>query len=1086
MPRPHANAESALVLPSFRPLYALTALVAGLVAADLLLWRLGYESLRNPWGVNLALAAAVIGGARIVYAAVMGLLDGKIGADLALAIALVAAIVLGKYWVGAEVVLIALIGESLEALTFARTHRELRKILELRPRQIRVQREGQIFEIPAEQVRVGEVVVIRPGERIPIDGEVLSGRSSVDQSTLTGESLPVDKTEGDEVFAGTLNQLGALEVRADKVGDATTLGQVIQLVAEARRNKAHLERVADRLARWFLPLVLALAAGTFFVTNWNVLQALGWNGANRWEWMPTLAVLVVACPCALILATPAAVMASLAWLARRGVLITGGAALERLAEVSRFAFDKTGTLTQGKIAVGECVGLAGHTTDEVLRLAATAEQRSEHLIAGELVRAARERGLSLGAINDFQALPGAGVAARVSMSQATADENVGDELLVGNGRLIAERGAEISADAAQAVEELERSGQTPLLVCLAGRVIGVIGVRDAVRPEAAAVIAELRTLGIEEIVLLTGDRRAPAEAVCQAVGADRFAADLRPDEKAAWITNWRVGRRPTLESPPPLRVAMVGDGVNDAPALAVADVGLALGGMGSDLAAEAGDIVLMGDPLLQLPGLVRLSRETVRVIRQNILLFAFAFNIAGIALTAWIMPTWSEAWLERAPVAAALVHQLGSVLVLLNAMRLLWFERWRGSILGRTETALGRLLARLLSPLDPLVGAGRATWKARRVLLRAAIWLAVASYLSRVVVFVQPEEVAIVQRFGRFHAVLPPGPHLRLPPPWDTITRERLREVRTLEIGGRQASAEIRDGSIPIEWNTPHSAGDPSRQDDETLVLTGDQSLVEVAATVQYRLSDVRAYRFNSADPEALLRSLAEGAIREAIASRPLLGEGDAESSELLTGGRAPLQELVRDRLQERADRLNLGVEILDHGVCLADVHPPLDVVAAFRDVSSAFKEKERMRNEADAYHRALLINAAGEPAWQALAAREAEVDKAVWTALRANLSGEAAAEINAAQSFAVEKEAAADGDASGFLAKQTAQASEPQLAQWRLFLDAVGQTLPGKRKLILDEKAAGRRHLLLGMPKDSPSSLLPLIDPNPAPREDE
>jgi Cu+-exporting ATPase len=1062
MPQNRIDPAAALSLPSFRPLYGLTAVVAALVAADVLFWWLGYEDLRNPLGVNLALAAAVIGGARIIYAAVIGIFEGKIGADLALAIALAAAIFLGKYWVGAEVVLIAMIGESLEAITFSRTHRELRRILELRPRQVRVKRDGQTVEVPVEQVQVGEVVAIRPGERVPVDGVVVSGRSSVDQSTLTGESLPIEKGEGDDVFAGTLNQLGALEVRVEKTGDETTLGQVIQLVAQARRNKAQVERVADRLARLFLPFVLTLAAGTLAATNWTAIQEFGLSGARQWEWMPTLAVLVVACPCALILATPAAVMASLAWLARRGVLITGGAALERLAATTRFAFDKTGTLTEGKLQVGDCLPLEGRNADEVLRLAAAAEQPSEHLIAKALVSAARNRGLSLEAVDDFEALPGAGVTAKL--------QETGGEVLVGARRLMVERGIAIRPEADLALEQLEAAGQTPLLVCAGGEIAGVLGLRETIRPETAAVIAELRRLGIEEIVLLTGDRPAAAQAVAHAVGVDRFAAELRPEEKANWLANWRTGPRPTIDEQPPRRVAMVGDGVNDAPALAVANVGLALGGVGSDVAAEAGDIVLMGDPLAPLPGLVRLSRETVRVIRQNIIVFAFAFNFAGIALTAWIMPTWSHAWLERAPVAAALVHQLGSLLVLLNAMRLLWFERWKQSLVGRVETALVGAFARVAPPLDPALSAGRWLWKARGGLLRLAFWLFVAAYLSRIVVFVQPDEVAVVQRFGRFHAVLPPGPHLRLPPPWDTIARERPNEVRTIEIGARRARQDAADAAA-IEWNTPHA-----QADDESLLLTGDQSLIELAATIQYRISDIKAYRFGSADPQRLLASAAEGIIREAVASRPLLAERD-DRDELLTAGRAPLEEQVRIEIQAHADALGLGIEILPHGVCLEDVHPPRDVVDAFRDVSSAFKEKERMKNEADAYHRELLIHAAGEAAWQTLAESDAEVDAKIWSAVRSELAGEAAAEINAAQAFAVEQQAVAEGDAARFLARQTAQSSDPRLTRWRLYLDAVGQTLPGKRKLILDPQGSGRRHLMLGMP-ESREVTMPLLQP--------
>ena len=310
--------DAALSLPSFRSLYLLTGLIVLLVGFDLLFWAFGYESLRHPLGVNLSLIAAVIGGARIVNGALLGLLDKDVGADLALAIAMVAAIVLGEYLVAAEVVLIAMVGESLEAMTFARTYREIHKILELRPRTVRVVRDDREVELPIDQAKVGDRVVVRPGERVPVDGTVLDGRSAVDQSTLTGESLPVDKAAGETVYAGTLNQFGALTIRADEVGDDTTLGHVIQLVAQAQQHKARVERTADRMARIFLPVVLFLAALTFLVSNQGAIRASIDGGPAHWTWMPTLAVLVVACPCALILATPAAVMAALAWLAKTG------------------------------------------------------------------------------------------------------------------------------------------------------------------------------------------------------------------------------------------------------------------------------------------------------------------------------------------------------------------------------------------------------------------------------------------------------------------------------------------------------------------------------------------------------------------------------------------------------------------------------------------------------------------------------------------------------------------------------------------------------------------------------------------------
>ncbi|MBI3466068.1 MAG: cation-translocating P-type ATPase, partial [Planctomycetes bacterium] len=721
--------EDALRLPSFRWLYALTAALGVLIVGHLILVGLRYTGDRRPFGiVDLALLAAVLGGARIVYGALLGLFEGNVGADLALAVAVLASLMLREYWVGAEVVFIAMVGESLEAITFSRTHREIRRILELQPRTAHVLRGETELDVPIAEVQIGDRVIVRPGERIAVDGTVLRGQSAIDQSTLTGESLPVDKADGDTVFAGTLNQFGALEVRADKVGEDTTLGQVIELVAEAQQNKAPLERAADRLARVFLPAVLACAAATLVYTNW------GTTSFRELNWMPTLAVLVVACPCALILATPAAVMAALAWLAKRGVLIKGGVALERLAHVTALAFDKTGTLTQGKLQLGDIIPIGDTPPDRVLALAAAAEQRSEHLIARLIVTEAQKRGLVLASVEFFEAFPGAGVVAQAAEEQGSrGDAESGDahhspltthhapgspitpqQICVGNRRLLEQQGIDITAETDAVLTQLDASGQTPLAVAVDGRVIGLIGARDTIRPEAAEVIHELRHLGIDEIVLLTGDRRHAAEAVAGAVGIEEVETELLPQDKAAWINAWRArhGRpaershelatianaststergkalaegtaaeglvtaqtvekadqidtqRYQAESVPVVMavtshrpaIAMIGDGVNDAPALASADVGLALGGVGSDIAAEAGDLILMGDPLAPLPGLVRLSRATVRVIRQNIVIFAFGVNGVAIVLAAAQ---------KLGPVAAAIYHQIGSFLVLL-------------------------------------------------------------------------------------------------------------------------------------------------------------------------------------------------------------------------------------------------------------------------------------------------------------------------------------------------------------------------------------------------------------------------------------
>ena len=1090
--------QDSFLLPSFRALYGLTAVVGLLVAADVLFWWLGYASLRAPLGVNLSLLAALLGGGRIIYGAICSLLDGKLGADIALAIALLAALLLQEYWVGAEVVLIAMIGESLEALTFSRTHREIRRIFELQPRTLRLRRDGREVDVTLDEVQRGDVVVIRPGERVAVDGLVLEGRSSVDQSTLTGESLPVDKVVGDEVYAGTVNQFGALAVLTERIGGETTLGNVIRLVAEARRNKSQSERLADRMARYFLPMVLLLAAGTFAVTNFESLLAMATDGDRRPDalvWMPTLAVLVVSCPCALILATPAAVMAALAWLARRGVMTTGGAALERLAQVSRFAFDKTGTLTHGALEVGQCIAVAGIEAEEVLRLSAAAESSSEHLIGRALVSAALDRGDSLPPVRDFEALPGAGVSAWLPANPAKTDS--GRSLLVGNSRLMVERGIRLTDTARAAVDQIDAAGETSLLLAVDGVVAGVIGVRDTVRPEAARVVSQLREAGIGEIVLLTGDREAVARQVAVAVGVDRFAAELLPAEKANWLADWTtpVVRQASESDPglgpnaarqergsavssrgdaaPRASIAMVGDGVNDAPALACADVGIALGGVGSDIATEAGEFILMGDPLTPLPGLVRLSREMVRVIRQNIILFAFGVNFLGIVLTAWIMPTWSDQWHARSPVAAAVFHQLGSVLVLINAMRLLWFERWQSRPWGRLRRMTDRVSASVVEWLQPVADAARWLWRGRVGLLRLVLLVLLAAYLTQIVIFVEPDEVAIVQRCGALQSVLEPGPHLRLPPPWDTIVRMQPQRVRTISIGYSPATPDLAAGQGgAIDWSTPHrtSAAPVAQQE----LLTGDQSLVELTATLQYRISDVRAYRFGVRQPDEVLKAVTQCVLREVVASYPLSVDQShpQRQREILTVARGDLETTVGELVQLRADQLQLGIDVLAQGFCLREVHPPLPVVAAFREVSNAFKEKEMMHNQAEAYHRDRLIKTAGEHAWRGVGPDGDGDGLPDWSRLRGSVAGQAATELNLAAAYAVAKEQLALGEVEAFRAKQARHSRAPQLTEWRLYLDTFAESLPNKRKLILDDKAAGRRHLLWGLPKDAAGTL--------------
>ncbi len=918
-------------------LYLMTALVGVLIGADLwpgfVKWLGASGSWLPTWPDNLfdyrfALIAAVLGGARILYGSMESLLEGRLGADLALAIACIAAIIIKKPLVAAEVVFIGMVGEVLESFTFERTQRAIRGLLEITPRRCWLLRDGQEIRVLTSELQVGDRIVVKPGARIPADGVVLDGRSTIDTSALTGESMPVEKGPGDEVLAGSLNQLGALTIQALRVAEHTVVGQVTTLTADALQQKGKIERTADRLARYFLPVVLAMATLTFLgglVIHGGLFGATSARermGLMEAATIPALSVLVVACPCALILATPAAIVAALGRLAGTGVLIKGGIALERLAGVDVFAFDKTGTLTEGRLELGDLLPTAGTTAEELLRIAASAEVHSEHLLGHLLVDAARGRNLEVIPVEEFVAHPGGGVSAQLN----------GTRVLVGNARMLTEQGISLSPEVSQLLQQLDDSGQTPVLVARNQQILGVIGARDRVRPEAADVLTELRNLGIQRIVMLTGDRSAVARTLAEPLGIHDYHAELLPQQKADWIARCEGGK-----------VAMVGDGINDAPALARADVGLALGG--TDVAAEAGDVVLMGDPLRPLPLLLRLSRATVQVIRQNILWFAFGVNLVGVVVTAWLWPLFapSAEWYERSPLVAVLYHQLGSLLVLLNAMRLLWFERSHGSTWQTWSarfTALNQWSERHLN-VDEWLHSLTHHWRKALATLGVLVF---AGYALSGLKQIESNEVGVVRRFGR---VLPndlePGLHWRFPWPIEVMTRVEPDRVRTVEVGFR--STRALGAVVSTEgsggWSSLHGES-LRRYPEEAVMITGDGDLVELQAIVTYRISNVHEYLFGVDDSENLLRSATEAVLREAVASSTF--------SRLLTTQREAFQREILERLRQRCAAYgpsesegSQGLGIRLEGVWLQELHPPPEVVPAYHEVTRAMEESERV-----------------------------------------------------------------------------------------------------------------------------------------------
>jgi P-type Cu+ transporter len=1097
MHREIRHADSAFARPSAAGLYAFTAMLGVLILRDL--WPaiagflLGAGADVGVWsnkflGFRFALFAAVLGGARILYGALDSLMAGRLGADLAVALACIAAILIDEPLVAAEVVVIAMVGECLEAWTFTRTQRGIQKLVEVFPRKCWMLRDGQEVAVDTNTVRVGDRVRVKPGKKVPVDGVVVEGQSTVDTSPLTGESVPAERTVGDEVLAGSINQLGVLTVEARRVAEQTVAGRVIELTAKALKDKAPVERQADRLAKYFLPAVLALAALTFaFNVAYQMgplkppTQRLPFGLAVRMSVYPTLAVLVVACPCALVLATPAAVIAALGRLAGTGVLVKGGAALERLASVKTFAFDKTGTLTEGRLELGEVLAF-GVSGDELLRIAAAAERGSEHPLGRLIVFAAETRQLSMTTADAFQAHPGGGVAATVD----------GAAIVIGTRRFLEQSGVAISSNVDAAQARLDADGQTSLLVARAGQVIGVIGAKDRIRPDAADVVAELRLSGIERIVMLTGDRLAAAKTVAEALNIADVHAGLLPTEKAELVATLsplspRFGGRgaggeggnargqrnansdplsptPLTPSPTPpeaggegnTNVCFVGDGINDAPALAKATVGIAVGSA-TDVAAEAGDIVMMGEPLRHLALLYRLSLETVKVVRQNIVWFAFGVNLVGIVLAGLLWPLFAPTaeWYERAPLIGVLYHQLGSLAVLLNSMRLLGFER--ASTNHTIKTARGRLkdfdqwLGSLR--LDDLLHWAGHRWKPITV---GALVIAGAGYAASGLTQVGAGEVGVVKRFGRASAELEPGLHLRWPNPVETVVKLRPAEVRVIEIGFRSTANE------GLTWSASH--GDIRRMADESLMITGDGNLVEVSATLRYHIADPRTYLFAVEEPEALLRSAAESALREQVASQAFL--------ELLTTRRSSFQKDVSDRLLIRLHELAPdGVGVSIEGLTVHDLHPPAEVVSAYHDVARAIQARDQQVNRAEA-QATQLRGQATEEALRELAEAEAtrserlEAAKAArdsflyWYKLRNELP---AAELANYPDSASRLEAL----------NQRKRLTESRLA-WEVMVEV----LRGRDKVILDVDAPrGRRHLYLV----DPEFLKPtLIGPKP------
>ncbi|MBA7686557.1 Copper-transporting P-type ATPase [subsurface metagenome] len=559
----------------------------------------------------------------------------------------------------AVIIGLILLGRYFEARARGRTSEAIKKLIGMQPKTARVSRDGKELEISVEDVQVGDIVLVRPGERIPVDGVVHQGYSSVDESMITGESIPVEKKAGDQVIGSTINKTGSFEFEATKVGKDTALARIVRMVEEAQGSKAPIQRLADVIASYFVPIVVGIAVATFFVWYFT-----GPSPALTFGLLNFVAVLIIACPCALGLATPTAIMVGTGKGAENGILVRNAEALERSHKIETILLDKTGTLTKGEPKVTDIITIPSFTQEKVIQLAASAERGSEHPLGEAIVRAAIERNVELLTVSDFNAIPGQGVSALVK----------GKRLFLGNLGLVKDRGLSLSGLEEEA-NILWEQGKTVMFLGLDGQVVGAIAVADTLKPNAKEAVRALHKMGIE-VVMITGDNQRTAEAIAREVGIDRALTEVLPENKAQEVK--RLQQEGKV-------VAMVGDGINDAPALAQADIGIAIG-TGTDVAMETGDITLISGDLAGIVTAIALSKRTMRTIKQN-LFWAFAYNSALIPIAAGVLffvfgqtgvPSGLRFILGEFgflnPILAAGAMAVSSITVVANSLRLRRFK----------------------------------------------------------------------------------------------------------------------------------------------------------------------------------------------------------------------------------------------------------------------------------------------------------------------------------------------------------------------------------------------------------------------------
>ena len=619
--------------------FVVHALVPAVVGVLILIsWGLSLAHIGPAWAnAGVALAATFFGGWQRFLGGFQDLFRKKITVNVFVVVALTATIAVGEFRPAAVIIFIMVVVGALESYTMDKNRQSIRGLLDLTPRTATVRRGEEETVVPLDEIAVGTVVIVNPGERVPVDAVVMLGATSVDQAPITGESMPVEKSQGSELFGGTLNLTGRVEARATKVGKDTMLARIVHLVEEAQGTKAPIQNTADRFTVWFLPVVLLLAIGVYATTG-NIKTAVS--------------ILLVACPCAFAIATPTAVTAGISNMARQGVLVKGGAFFELAGKLDALVMDKTGTFTIGRPKVLDVVAFGGTARNDIVQMAAVAEKHSEHPLAKAVLNCAKEAGLETPEPEEFKVEIGRGVIAQWK----------GASIAVGQVDFLRGKGIPFSTEMEATILSQTQQGRTAVLVACGAQAVGLLAIADEIRLGTKAAVAALhQVMGNRNITMLTGDNPLVAAAVAKAIGVEHFEAGLLPEQKQEFVKKLQASGR---------IVGMIGDGINDAPALALADVGIAMGATGTDVAIETADVTLMNDNLSRITDFILMSRAVLRRIKLNIFL-SIIYNVIGLALGAFGLLT---------PIVAILFQEAGCISVVLSSMLLLWAKPKRPEV----------------------------------------------------------------------------------------------------------------------------------------------------------------------------------------------------------------------------------------------------------------------------------------------------------------------------------------------------------------------------------------------------------------------